>query len=157
MIALCIRQLCALSILCGAALSITPEGAVKRVMSVVCSVVLITAVVKNITRFDFANYSLQLAKNGERSYELSESGAEASERLNRLVIEGEYEAYILDKANDLGIDCASADVAVQWDTEGVWVPYSAQISCECGEQERGELGDIIEAELGIPAERQQWS
>ena len=71
MIALCIRQLCALSILCGAALSITPEGAVKRVMSVVCSVVLITAVAQNITRFDFADYSLQLAKNGERSYELS--------------------------------------------------------------------------------------
>lgn len=156
MIAAAIRQLCALSILCGVAMSITPEGSVKRIMSIVCSVVLISAAVEPITRIDFDVYSLELAKYSERESQLISRSEDMNDRLNRLVIEAEYESYILDKANKLSISEISADVTAYWSVEGFWVPETVEIICRCDEQQQRLLADTIEAELGIPAERQQW-
>ena len=52
MISQSIRQLCALSLLCGAALSILPEGGVKRVAEVVCTASLIVALVNPLKALD---------------------------------------------------------------------------------------------------------
>ena len=98
MISQSIRQLCALSLLCGAALSILPEGGVKRVAEVVCTASLIVALVNPLKALDMESYALESAKRQERETALI-SGAEATQQLlNRLVIEQEYEAYIMDKA-----------------------------------------------------------
>lgn len=151
-----IRSLCALSILCGAALSITPEGTVKRLMEIVCSVVLITAVVKPLSGFDFAAYALELARFDQRKEEFLEENYDIHERLNRLVIEERYETYIMDKAMELNAALERAEVTAEWSMEGYWLPYSAELTC-AGEECREKLSGLIEAELGIPAGRQRWN
>lgn len=157
MIASCIRQLCALSILCGAAMSLAPEGSVKRVMGVLCSVALILAAIQPLKGLDLSQYALELAKYEEREAEFLESGEDMNEMLNRLVIQQGYESYIMDKAAELGIEIQSLSVGVQWNLDGLWVPDSVELHVQSSGESQRKLSGIIEAELGIPAERQYWS
>ena len=152
-----IREICALSILCGVAMSITPEGGVKRVMGILSSAVLLIAILTPVRQFDFESYALELAKYKNSEAALSARGEDINERLNRLVIEDEYQAYIMDKARKTGIEVKEADVEVQWSTEGVWVPYSAEIISDAPPEMRGKLTEAIRSELGIPEERVTWN
>ena len=146
MISQSIRQLCALSLLCGAALSILPEGGVKRVAEVVCTASLIVALVNPLKALDMESYALESAKRQERETALI-SGAEATQqRLNRLVIEQEYEAYIMDKAMEMGFDSLVA----------LWMPYAVSLSGDCSRSGKEQLAALITADLGIPYERQRW-
>ena len=138
-----IRELCAVSLLCGAALSILPEGGVKRVAEILCTASLILAVISPLKELDMDAYALQ--------------GQEAGERLNRLVIEQAYEAYILDKAKELNIELSGAEVEVQWSLEGFWMPWGVELSSGCGQEDRQKLSGILESDLGIPYERQRWN
>ncbi len=151
-----LRQLCLMSIFCGAALSISPEGSVKKLMNVLVTAVLITAVLGPLRGFDFSEYALQKSKLNQQEHQLMESGADLSRRLNRLVIEDEYEAYIMDKAAELEIEISSLKIGVIWSTEGLWVPESVEITSTADTEKKSRLGRIITADLGIAPERQYW-
>lgn len=151
------RALCAMSLLCGAAMSISPEGSVKKIMSVLCAAVLIMSVLMPIKKFDFSSYALELAKLEEREQALQRDGEKINLRLNRLVIQSEYEAYIMDKAEKLGLKAERVKVGVEWSTEGLWVPKTAEIECTGEEKLKRSLSEIILSELGIPPEKQYWS
>ena len=144
-----IRQLCALSLLCGAALSILPEGGVKRVAEVVCTASLIIAIVSPLK-------ALESARRHDLESSLTADAKAAEQRLNRLVIEQEYEAYIMDKALELGLEGLAVDVEVQWSLEGLWMPYGASISGVCSQTGKEQLSALMAADLGIPYERQRW-
>ena len=151
-----IRQLCVLSLFCGAALSLLPEGGVKRVAEVVCTASLILALVSPLKALDMETYALEGAKRHELEAALASGGEAARQRLNRLVIEQEYEAYIMDKAQELGLEGLAADVEVQWSLEGLWMPYGVKISGACGQTGKERLSALLTADLGIPYERQRW-
>ncbi len=152
-----IRELCAVSLLCGAALSILPEGGVKRVAEILCTASLILAVISPLKELDMDSYALESARLHELESALAQQGQEAGDRLNRLVIEQEYKAYILDKAKELDIDLSSAEVEVQWSMEGFWMPWGAELSSGCSEEDRQRLSRLLESDLGIPYERQRWN
>lgn len=152
-----IRALCAVSLLCGAALSILPEGGVKRVAEILCTASLILAVLSPIRELDFETYAVKNARLHELEASIAQNGQEAGERLERLVIEGEYETYIMDKAGELGIDNLKTDVEVQWSLDGFWIPYGVALSAECDDESREKLSYILVSDLGIPYERQRWS
>lgn len=151
-----IRQLCAVSLLCGAALSMLPESGVKRVAEIVCTASIILAVISPLKTLDMADYALESAKLHEMETALSRDAEEVGERLNRLVIEGEYETYIMDKARELGMEGLKAEVEVQWSLEGLWMPWSAGISGQWAAGDKARLSALIQADLGIPLERQRW-
>lgn len=151
-----IRRLCALSILCGAALSISPKGNVRRIMGIVCAAALICAVIEPIKGMDLSAYSLELAKAGQRREEFLAENADAGERLNRLVIQERYRAYIMDKAKELNIPMSEVSLELRWSSEGLWLPESASYTAEPG-GDRNALEQTIQAELGIPLDKQNWS
>lgn len=151
-----IRQLCALSLLCGAALSILPEGGVKRVTEVVCTASLIVALVNPLKALDMGTYALETARLHEMEASLTAEAEAAEQRLNRLVIEQEYEAYIMDKALEFGLEGLAVDVEVQWSLEGLWMPYAANISGAYSQTGKEKLATLMTADLGIPYERQRW-
>ena len=151
-----IRQLCALSLLCGAALSVLPEGGVKRVAEVVCTASLIVALVSPLKALDMGTYALESAKRHELETALTVGAEAAEQRLNRLVLEQEYEAYIMDKALEIGLEGLTVDVEVQWSLEGLWMPYAARISGVCSQTGKEKLAALMTADLGIPYERQRW-
>lgn len=151
-----VRQLCALSLLCGAALSFLPEGGVKRVAEVVCTASLILAVVNPLKSLDMSSYALESARRHELEASLTAGAEEAERRLNRLVIEQEYEAYIMDKALELGLEGLTVDVEVQWSLDGLWMPYGARLSGVWNQTGKERLSALMTADLGIPYERQRW-
>lgn len=151
-----IRQLCAMSVLCGAALTMCPEGGVKRVTETVCTAVLLLTLLSPFAGIDLDFYALSEARRHEAETELFSRAEKVEERLNRIVIEGEYAAYIMDKAAQLGMTEIYAEVTARWELDGLWVPYSAQLSAQGDWRQKDELGRIIRDDLGIPFERQQW-
>ena len=152
-----LRQLCGLSLFCGIALGLMPEGGVKKAASIACTVVLVMTVLLPLGTLDVSQYSLELAKYREMGEQLEEKGDAFRDSMSRTVIEQECEAYIMDKAEAMGITVDTVKVRAFWNSEGVWVPESAEIRSGCGESEKKRLSDVIFADLGIPAENQEWS
>ena len=122
-----IRQLCAVSIFCGAAINITPEGGVRRIMQLLCTAALTMAILSPIKEIDFDIYALETARLREAESAINESAERIDGRLNRAVIEEQCEEYILDKAEELGANVSGVKVQAQWNLDGLWVPYSAEI------------------------------
>ena len=96
---------------------------------------------------------------GPRSFSSKNSSEAETERreLNRLVIEQECGEYIMDKAADLSLSVRSVKVGARWSREGVWVPDRVSIILAEDGSARTRLVSLIEAELGIPEEVQEWS
>ena len=75
--------------------------------------------------------------------------------LNRTYIEEQYAAYILGKAaqTDVPVETGAVTVTARWDEDSlVWYPWEVVIDGAYN----GGLSAAIEAELGIPGERQSW-
>ena len=144
-----IRELCLLAVLCAAVLSICPEGNVKKICSLTCSVVMISAALKPLSGFSFSDYSESLAKYREMGAALTEDSQELDARLNRLVIEEECAAYIWDKARETDVDLSDVCVTASWSEDGFWYPSYAKITARNPEEARRILGGIIERDLGI--------
>ena len=78
-------------------------------------------------------------------------------RIFRLVIEEEIRTYIRDKAEASGLEIVSAEPSLRWSTEGLWIPDSVSILFAGTDSAKTALAKRLEAELGIPLERQQWN
>ena len=83
--------------------------------------------------------------------------SDSSERLQRTVIESEMRTYILDKAAQCGAVLDDAQVTLQWSTDGYWYPQSVRLVTSGPAAENSRLAQIIEADLGVPRTRQEWS
>ena len=64
----------------------------------------------------------------------------------------------MDKARDSGEAPESVKPEMCWSSEGYWYPQSVTIVGEgMSAAAKKSLENLIEAELGVPAERQYWS
>lgn len=152
-----LRSIIYASVFCALALSLTPEGRVKSAEKLICGIVILLVIFMPLFSFNYDSYASLTAKYTELGKELSESGRDKTQKLNRTLIEDELCAYILDKAKNSGIDIYDVSVKLAWDDEGYWYPVSAYISGSFLSAEREKLGAIIEAELGVPEENQSWT
>ena len=83
--------------------------------------------------------------------------AEFSKTVNDLLTElitEQTEAYILDKARELGLTLTAEVTARVEDTYPV--PYSVKLCGSPTASQKAALTEVIEAELKIPKERQEW-
>ncbi len=151
-----IRMLCALSAFCGVALSLSPAGKGKRVMSFVCSVVLLAGVVNLLREPDWESYALEAARLKQREEAFLESSTEIVRQLDRRVIEEKCESYILDRARQKQLPLQEAGIVAQWSMEGIWIPFEAKLKGNLSSGQREEIAGMIESELGIPRSRQEW-
>ena len=71
----------------------------------------------------------------------------------KAIIEQEFAAYIVDKADQMGVVC-TAQVACQAGEDGVFLPQSAQVVGNFSPQQRETLAQMLEEELGLPRDRQ---
>lgn len=137
-------------------LAITPEGMTRKALSFVCSIVCISVLIAPAADIDLDDYSRELSKYSLEAQRLTDSAFDEKEKLNRLYIEDECRAYILDKAKVLGAEVDDARVAVEWSTDGFWYPVSAEAYGSCTKTQKDELSRLIEAELGIASAQQKW-
>ncbi len=150
------RTLCASAVVCCAALLLCPEGRVRRVLGLVCAAVMSLALLGPLASPETGGRIVSLPHDRERAETAVREGLSASERLLRPVIEERCAAYISDRARELGLPLRAVSVSAEWrDEDDCWIPREAYLEGE--EACRQRLAPLLEAELGIPEERQYWN
>lgn len=139
------------------ALTLAPEGKVKKAVRLICGLVMVLSVVGALKRLDFSGYSQELTKWRMQSDSLTDTIEGVNNELERTIIEEKCEAYILDKASGLDISIEKVSVLADWDTEGYWYPVSVELKSDGVPTNRQKLEYHIEAELGISEEKIIWS
>lgn len=141
----------------AAAMTVTPEGKVKKIVSLICGLMTIIALVRPVAGFDYRGFARSIAFYRKSAEGFSREIADSNEKLTRLIIEDKCESYILDKGKTLGIDGLKAAVTVSWSKEGYWYPSAARLEANTEKEKRDKLSQCIVAELGIPPEELIWS
>lgn len=157
MSAVTLKGVCAASVFFGLVLTLLPEGKEKRVATL-CVTAALTLMLLGLCRsISWESYAVSLAETRSAADAISTGAEEERRELNRLVIERECGEYIMDKAADLSLKLRSVRVTARWSREEVWVPDRVTIVLSEEGAGRGRLSSLIEAQLGIPAQMQEWS
>lgn len=152
-----LRGICAASVFFGLALSLLPEGRERRVASLCVTAALVLMLLGLFRTFRWDSYAVSLAEMKSSADAISADAQEERRELSRRVIERECGEYIMDKAADLSLTLRSVKVSARWSREGVWVPERVSIVLVQDAPGREKLASLIEAELGIPKQIQEWS
>ena len=139
------------SVLLSAAQSLIPPGTVRKAAGFTGGLILLLVLLQPVLGADLDRLEVDLsayqAAVEARQAELTEAQTEAM----AAIIAERTEAYIWDKAGELGVE-VTARVETRTGEDGVPVPWSAELT---GARSQ-ELAAYLETELGIPAERQVW-
>ena len=144
------------AVFCFLALVLTPDGNGKKAVGIACVAVMMIATISPIKSIDLSDYSRTVFEYKTMAQEYANSGKANSENLNRLYIQEQCQAYILDKAENLGAEVQEAKVTAEWSNDGFWYPVSCEVRYSSSDKKRKELEVYIEAELGISNENQEW-
>jgi len=144
----------AAAVMCSAAQALMPSGAVKQVGKLVCGLALLCVVLSPAVEMDLEggqrwleDYAQSLERQKEELKNQVDGGMKS-------IIEGEYAAYIVDKATKLGLSC---DVKVTCrEEEGVFLPDRAYVTGALTREAQASLSQAIQQDLGIPPERQSY-
>ena len=132
--------------------ALTPDGTVKKIGRLVGGMVLLLAAVRPLTGWEGAGL-------GSFSFQpdpgLVEEAAQSGEEVMKTLIAQKAGAYIVDKGQSLGFACV-AEVGVTEDGSGGPGPWEATVSGTGTAQQKKALSQAMEAELGIPAQRQSF-
>lgn len=140
--------------LCALVQTLTPKGAVRRVSTLACALVLILTVLSPLRALDVTALARAVSRFSIAE-DAAQSGVEIHSReLIATLIKQKCEAYILDKAQRLGA-AVTAEVTV--DSAGAYpYPSGVRLTGAATPDARRALGVLIEENLAIPSERQEW-
>ncbi|MGI5986191.1 MAG: hypothetical protein GXY01_01145 [Clostridiales bacterium] len=152
-----VRAIAGAAMICAAATMMTPKGRVKNVIKLVCGIVIVCAMINPLLKKDFPVMSMDMSQYRQKADEIIKNTEETQNNLSRSIIENKLKAYILDKAKGLNAEIQSVSVSVKWGDEGCWYPHEVYLTANIPQREMNLISNAIEAELGIPKERQYWS
>ena len=152
-----LRTVCAAAVFFGLILTLLPDGRERRMASLCATCALIILLLGHLRSIRWEEYAISLAQTREAAERISSDANIDRERMNRYVIERECEEYIMDKAEDYGLELASVRVTAAWHREGVWVPDTARLVIKKQNEAQRRLVSWMEAQLGINEAHQEWS
>ena len=124
------------------------KGALGQVCRVLGALVLLWAILSPLPGVELSRLIRPLEQIETQAEQERQRLSERSQQVMCAVIEQESEAYILDKAHKLGLDCR-VQVTCR-EQEGVWLPWSVGVTGIASSQA---LSRAVEEELGVPRER----
>ena len=135
--------------------SLAPEGSVKRVCRMAGGLALLLAAVGPFLRLEIGELSelLERYRAQVRSYE--ETLAEQNNLFYQAIIEEGAAAYIVDKAEEMGISC-QAEVTFSYDEDGMPCPWEVTARGDWTDEARKVLERLLEDDLGVPTQRQHY-
>lgn len=151
-----ICSLTAASTVAALAKQLTPDGGVRKVTELLCGVMLSVTLLGPVMSADLPSLAFSMSEYRRTTAELTQDAQAAGNQLLRQCMEEQCAAYVLSKAHTLGIEDLRVAVKTQWRDE-YWVPYEAQLKGKLSTEDRYRLAAYMEAELGIPGERQYWN
>ena len=134
--------------------ALAPEGAVKKVCRLAGGMaLLLAAAVLDALDGTALTRGLEGWRDQSQRYEQELEGR--SEQLYLAIIEEETAAYVMDKARELGFECA-VEVTCGYDENGVPCPWEVAARGQWAPEQRARLERLLEEELGVPARRQYY-
>ena len=134
--------------------SLTPPGAVRKVGRLTGGLVLLIAMLHPLMALDQDALTRALTEYRLELSTYSDELEEENRSLMKGIIEERSNAYIQDKAEEMGIQC---QISVEVGEEGDWpVPDSVTVFGSLSEEQQAELTQAIEVDFAIPAERQSY-
>lgn len=143
----------AAALLCAAVKSFQIKGAIGAVINLACSVVMILCVLSPLTRIRFNSIGDIISDAQHAGAAAAMEGSEAARDAAAGIITGEVSAYILDKAEALGVELT---VEVELEHEGIPIPRAVTLRGNVSPYAKQILSDLIRDELGIEVEAQRW-
>ena len=135
--------------------ALVPEGGIRKICRLAGGLVLLLAAVNPVLQMDEGALSRALTEYRVATQDYSGALVEKNNSLYKTIIEENTAAYILDKAEELGISCR-AEVIFAYDEEGNPYPQAVNIFGGLTEEQRVRLSSILETELGIPPSQQRF-
>jgi len=129
------------------------KSSIGTVIRMICGLFLAFTVLSPLTGLNFEILDAFSRELNTDAATVISTGNQLRAESVRELIKQETEAYILDKARSLG---CTLTAAVTVSDAQVPVPVSAQITGDISASERRELEKLLEQELGISKENQQW-
>lgn len=144
----------AASMLLALAEYLVPDGVNKKIVRLAGGLVLALAALTPIIQLDEAAIIDATKKFQIELRSGSEKLSVEKDFLFESIIEEKTEAYILDKAKELGMEC-QVSVFVAWDGE-VPIPHSVNVRGVWTQQQKQVFSQLIEEELGISKSLQRF-
>lgn len=151
-----ILELTVLSVVCGAVISIVPEGGSKKICQVLSTAILIIVFVDFAGQFDLNEHYVQASGLEKIEIEFNENLEDRENVLNGLFVKKECMNFIFEKAAKNSVEISRIEICLSDSEENRFYPHSIEISGSWNEEQRNILAKSISTELGIPEERQNW-
>lgn len=142
----------AAGLLCGVINHLTQTSGCREMVRVLCGVFMTIVLLQPISGFRDTSREFLFSGFEQQAEDAASDGVLAAAGMKEEIIKQQTEAYILDKAAAMG---AEVDVSVTVGED--CIPVSARISGAVSPLIRSRLTDMLESELGIPREHQQWT
>lgn len=134
--------------------AILPKGAVKKTAVMAGSLLLILTVLSPLAKLDYEEIARSISRIRMET-ETMRTGIEVGNReLMAKIIKQDCETYILDKAEEMGLDLQAA-VTVSGGTAYPY-PTAAVLEGDASAAQKQALTRFIAENLGIPEAQQQW-
>lgn len=146
-----VLSLTAAALLGGILLSCVPEGSGRKILRLVCGILLTVTALKPLGQLRLPNLDAMSGEYRQQAEAAVAVGQEMARLEAREGIHKALEAYILDKAAELGVDVTPE---VFSDESGI--PVSVRLEGDVSSGMRQKIQTIITNDLGIPGEAQKW-
>lgn len=133
---------------------ISKDSAQSKLIKMISGFVLIITIISPFSNFKIGNIEdifddLELNPN-----QIISEGEIIADLTSRDIIKERSEAYILDKASDMGL---TVEVEVTLNDTVPSSPYSIEITGNISPYSKMQLSKIITTDLAIPEDRQKWT
>ena len=135
--------------------SLAPDGSVKKICRLAGGLALLLAAGGPIIRLDSGALADALEGYRAQARGCEETLEEQNNLFYQAVIEESAAAYIVDKAEELGIFC-QAEVTFSYDEDGVPCPWEVTARGDWTDEAREALERLLEDDLGVPPQRQHY-
>ncbi len=147
-----ILAICGTALIWGIGMGVAGEKG-KKVLGVIGGFAVMAAMLSIAGDVDALGIGMYVDRYRDEAGEIVEEAERQARGETSFIIEERCEAYILDKAGELGVELQGVTVTAKWSGDGFWYPDR----CALRGVESRELSRAIEAELGIALENQTWS
>ena len=150
-----ILSVTAAGILCGLVQRLTlGKNGTSAVVQSVCAIVLAVTVINPVVKIKLRNIRTYTDGFQLDADSLVRQGTDLSTQELRSIITEQTTAYILEKASSY--NCNIRQLEVELTSDSIPIPCGVKISGTFSPQGKNQLSGIIESNLGISKERQQW-
>lgn len=135
--------------------ALLPKDSAGKVGRMAGGLVLLLAVASPLVQLDWEALTVSLTEQRMAEQGYTEELTKMNQGFLKELIEEQTEAYILDKAEGLGISC-EVSVRYRWSEDGVPYPAEVTVVSDAAEEQEQELARLIEGELGVPIQDQVY-